>query len=422
MKVFLDTVGCKLNQSEIERYATQFHAAGHQLVRSMDEAEIAIINTCAVTAAAAQDSRQKLRQAIRKNPQIRLVATGCLASLDDDLKQVIPELDTIIPNYQKDYLVETILGESTQEPAQYRVPVSGNRRRTRAFIKCQDGCNHYCTFCITRIARGKSRSIPLYQIQNDIELAVRAGAKEIVLTGVQLGSWGKDQNPPTTLRYLLDSILAICPSDLRVRVSSIEPWDVDDNLLNAWQDPRLCQHFHLPLQSGSDRILKLMGRRTSQADFAGLIGKIRELYPLAAVTTDMIAGFPGETVADFQDTVVFLQQLQLTGGHAFSYSARQGTPAAQFPEQVNGTERHRRSNILRDLFAQMGRLYREKWVGQQVQVLWESTKADADGWLLGGWTEEYIRVEALSPVRIWNEISKVLIEKATDEGCSGKIS
>ena len=180
MKVFLDTVGCKLNQSEIERYATQFHAAGHQLVRSMDEADIAIINTCAVTSAAAQDSRQKLRQAIRKNPQVRLVATGCLASLDDDLKQVIPELDTIIPNHQKDYLVETILGESNQEPAQYRVPVSGNRRRTRAFIKCQDGCNHYCTFCITRIARGKSRSIPLDQIQNDIELAVRAGAKEIV--------------------------------------------------------------------------------------------------------------------------------------------------------------------------------------------------------------------------------------------------
>ncbi len=270
MKVFLDTVGCKLNQSEIERYATQFHAAGHQMVRSMDEADIAIINTCAVTSAAAQDSRQKLRQALRKNPEVKLVATGCLASLDEDLMQVIPGLDQIIPNLQKDTLVDMLLGEGFYNPSPFRVPVSGSRRRTRAFLKCQDGCNHYCTFCITRLARGKSRSIQVEQILNDIDQAVRAGVKEIVLTGVQLGSWGNDQQPSQTLRNLLDAILLHCPEDIRIRVSSIEPWDVSEELLDTWQDNRLCQHFHLPLQSGADRILKLMGRKTTRSDFAGL--------------------------------------------------------------------------------------------------------------------------------------------------------
>jgi threonylcarbamoyladenosine tRNA methylthiotransferase MtaB len=420
MKVFLDTVGCKLNQSEIERFSVQFHEAGHELVASMDQADVVVVNTCAVTAAAASDSRQKLRQALRKNPNVRLIATGCLASLHESLAEAIPGLSDVIPNDRKDTLVEDLFGEIPEHVDVLRLPVAGERSRTRAFIKAQDGCNHYCTFCITRIARGKSRSIPAEQVVEDIQRAVRAGVKEIVLTGVQLGSWGLDHQPVQKLADLIRLVLTSLPSDVRVRISSIEPWDVDEDLISLWADQRLCPHFHLPLQSGSDKILRLMARKTSIEDYASLVGMIRRHIPDAAITTDMIAGFPGETVEDFTETLRFIEQIQFAGGHAFSYSARQGTPAARLPGQLDGIEKHRRSRLLIGAFESSAEQYRQRWLGKTVDVLWESARRDGEGWLLSGWTREYLRVEASSPTREWNQICRVKIHSITGDICSGE--
>ncbi len=230
MKVFLDTVGCKLNQSEIEKYSAQFHQAGHEIVAAMDEADVVIVNTCAVTSAAAQDSRQKLRNAIRLNRDMQIIATGCLASLDDTLNDVIPGLTTVVPNQQKDTLVGDLFGSFPDLDYYQRQVIPGERHRTRAFIKIQDGCDNFCTFCITRLARGSSRSISIDQVVSDIRGALEMNVKEIVLTGVQIGSWGKDLKPAAHLFDLLAEILKNVKEDTRVRVSSLEPWDLDFGL------------------------------------------------------------------------------------------------------------------------------------------------------------------------------------------------
>lgn len=421
MRVFLDTVGCRLNQSEIERLALQFQACGHQLVDGMDSADIVVVNTCAVTAAAAQDSRQKLRQALRKNPQVELIATGCLASLDEQLEAIIPGIAHVVPNKDKDTLVNDLFPESSQFSEEAIIPTIGGRRRTRLFLKVQDGCNHFCTFCITRIARGKSHSVPVETILNEIDLALVGGVKEIVLTGVQLGSWGSDHDPRQNLADLIRMILNRVPPDLRLRISSIEPWDVTPELISLWQDERLCPHFHIPLQSGSERILRQMARKNSAEEYNKMVGMIRELLPKASITTDLIVGFPGETDADFDESMQFVRKLRLAGGHPFHYSARQGTPAARLPEQIHGSIRLERAHRLREVLDASSIEYRDQFIHQTVEVLWETARREAGQWRLAGWSREYIRVETICDQRRWNEIDRVRVDEVTETGWLGTI-
>jgi threonylcarbamoyladenosine tRNA methylthiotransferase MtaB len=421
MKVFLDTVGCKLNQSEIEKYSAQFHQAGHQIVARMDEADVVIVNTCAVTSAAAQDSRQKLRKAIHHNSEIQVIATGCLASLDEALDEVIPGLSSVVPNRQKDTLVSDLFGELPEMDYYQRHVVPGERHRTRAFIKVQDGCDNFCTFCITRIARGASRSIPAHQVIADIRGALAGNVKEVILTGVQLGSWGKEHLPPENLANLIEQILASTDERIRIRVSSLEPWDLTPEFFSLWRDPRLCPHFHLPIQSGTDVILRRMGRKTKTQEYSDLIGAIRKVLPDAAITTDVIVGFPGESEADFVETVEYVRSCRFAGGHVFSYSARAGTPAALYKDQVNGKIRHERSAELRKVFNDLGRQYRQEFLGKTEEVLWESSHREGDGYRLSGWTPHYIRVEAMSPEARRNHIQSVRIDTVTVAGCFGEI-
>lgn len=421
MRVFLDTVGCRLNQSEIERLALQFQDAGHELVDSMDSADIVLVNTCAVTAAAAQDSRQKLRQALRKNPQVELIATGCLASLEEQLQTIIPGIAHVVPNKDKDTLVTDLFPAATEIPEGAIVPTIGGRRRTRLFLKVQDGCNHFCTFCITRIARGKSHSVPVDTILHEIDLALVGGVKEFVLTGVQLGSWGSDNEPRQNLADLIKRILDRIPSDRRVRISSIEPWDVDEQLIALWHDKRLCPHFHIPLQSGSESVLRRMARMNSALEFEKLVGMIREVVPQAAITTDLIVGFPGETEAEFEESLAFVRGMQLAGGHPFHYSARQGTPAARMSDQVHGTIRLDRAHRLKEVLDESAYAYKEKFVGQTVEVLWETAHREAGNWRLEGWSREYIRVTSLSPERKWNVVDRVRVDEVTPSGWFGTI-
>lgn len=420
MKIYLDTIGCRLNQAEIEHYARQFRAAGHELVAEAAQADLAVVNTCTVTAAAASDSRQKIRQAARAGAG-EIVATGCWASLQPGEASSLPGVSRVVPNLEKDSLVPSLLGLKVEafelEPVE-RLPLPGARLRTRAFIKVQDGCDNRCTFCITTLARGASRSRPLAEILADIRAALHvveggeAAAQEIVLTGVHLGSWGQDFASPAHLAGLIRAILDELPV-ARLRLSSLEPWDLDERFFDLWKDPRLCRHLHLPLQSGSATTLRRMARKTTPAAFTALVSAARSAIPDLAITTDLIVGFPGETEAEFAESLAYVRQVGFAGGHVFPYSARPGTAAARMPGQVKNALRKQRSSLLRAVLDESAAAYQAAFIGQVLPVLWESaTGLGPQGWQVSGLTDNYLRVRALAPRRLWNQITPVRLSAA----------
>ncbi len=423
MRIFLDTIGCRLNQAEIETLARQFRAAGNEIVPAADEADLVVVNTCTVTAEAASDSRAAIRRAKRLGAG-DIVVTGCWATLEADKAAAFPGVTRIVPNLQKDNLVADLPGLPQQpidlEPIA-RQPLPGLHQRTRAFIKVQDGCDNTCTFCITTLARGASRSRPLDEIINDVNYALDGGAKEIVLTGVALGSWGLDVQPGRRIADLVSAILART-SVPRLRLSSLEPWDLDEDFFALWHTPRLCRHLHLPLQSGSANVLRRMARRTTPDSFAALVRSARAAVPEAAITTDLIAGFPGETDEEFAETLEFVKRMNFAGGHVFSYSKRPGTPAARMKGHVHGEVVRARSALLRTALAESAEAYHRKFVGKTMPVLWEAMSVLTDnGWQIEGLTDNYLRVTAIAPEPRWNQMDEVFLMRADAEGCSGEI-
>lgn len=422
MKVYFDSIGCRLNQSEIENYANQFRAAGHEVIDNPGEADLVIVNTCSVTSAAESDSRQKIRQATRQGAK-RVIATGCWATLAPQQALALDGVERVIPNEEKDRLFSEILlkNEGSAATPFIREPLPGTHRRTRAFIKVQDGCDHHCTYCITRLARGSSRSLPVDSVLEEIHSALAGGAKEIVLTGVNLGSWGKDFQSPQQISELILEILRNI-GDVRVRLSSIEPWDIDDSFYELFKDTRMCRQLHFPLQSGSEDTLKRMARKTTPELFSTILEKARRMIPEVAVTTDIIAGFPGETDETFQESLQFIQSIQFAGGHAFPFSPRPGTPAANYPNQIDPAVKRERVHLLREVFATAGENYRQKFLGQTMKVLWESAQSISPGnWEVSGLTDNYIRVRALANQPMWNCISPVRLDQLEINGCFGTI-
>jgi len=423
MKIFLDTVGCRLNQSEIETMARQFRAVGHEIVESAKEADMAVVNTCAVTTQAASDSRGKIRNISRAGVS-EIVATGCWTTLDPKQASALPNVLNVVTNDKKNILVPTVLNLVPSafdlEPIT-RFPLPGLHRRTRAFIKVQDGCDNQCTFCVTTIARGESRSIQLADVIADINSALDGGSKEIVLTGVHLGSWGQDFSGGYHLLDLVKAILR--ETDVkRLRLSSLEPWDLDESFFSLWTDSRLMPHFQLPLQSGSESTLKRMLRKTTPESFRGLVASAREQIPDVAITTDIIAGFPGETEKEFAETLDFVNEIQFSGGHVFSYSPRPSTGAARMKRQIKSDVRKNRNHILQESIKKSANAYRQKFIGQIMQVLWESTtEYGEDGWRLEGWTGNYLRVSAISSSPRWNVLDNVELKGIEGEKVSGEI-
>ncbi len=411
MKIFLDMVGCRLNQSEIERFANIFRALGHEIVPAASNADMAIINTCAVTVKAAADSRKKIRRAVRDGAR-QVVVTGCWSTMHPEKAAGMMGVTAVIGNPDKDHLVSILLNLDQKQIdalSLIREPLPGGRGRTRAFIKVQEGCDNVCTYCLTRVARGRSRSRPVDDIRRDLHSALRGGAREIVLTGVQLGAWGRDFTPSAALQDLISAALDL-PDLERLRLSSIEPWDFSPDLLVHWQDARLCRHLHLPLQSGSDRILKAMGRPLTTSDYAALINQIRNIWPDAAITTDVITGFPGESSMDFEQTKAFIQEMRFAGGHVFTYSPRPQTAAFKMKERVPIQTARARNAALRDVFKKSSRDFRTRFIGDVVRVLWERDEQQDDGcWRLSGLTDHYLRVQADSSVSLWNQFSRVKI-------------
>jgi len=424
MKIYLDTVGCRLNQSEIETMARQFRAAGHEIVAAADGADLAIVNTCAVTADAAADSRQTIRSIARAGVQ-QIIPTGCWTTLQPKEAAALPNVLRVVPNEKKDNLAGEFNSEFKIQNSEFdlepisRVPLPGLHRRTRAFIKVQDGCDNACTFCVTTIARGESRSRPLADVIEDINFSLAGGAKEIVLTGVHLGSWGQDFN--FHLRDLVEAILRETDTP-RLRLSSLEPWDLDADFFSLWRDRRLCRHLHLPLQSGSGSVLRRMARKTTPESFRELVAAARAVMPEAAVTTDVIAGFPGETEAEFAETLDFVRDMDFAGGHVFTYSPRPGTAAAKMKGQIRSEVRKRRNHILRDALEESAQAYRQRFLGQTMSVLWESTsELDEWGWQMEGWTENYLRVSAAASSPRWNEVDRVELTQAAGDVLRGVI-
>ncbi len=340
MKVYLDTIGCRLNQSEIESMARQFRAAGHEIVASADDADMAVVNTCTVTSKAAADSRGKIRKAARAGVD-EILATGCWATLQPDDAMALSSALRVVNNSQKENLVSDTLNlpaESFDLEPIVREPLPGLRQRTRTFIKVQDGCDNHCTFCITTVARGEGRSRPLADVITDIQSALDGGTKEIVLTGVHLGSWGQEWD--RHLRELVKAILMHTDTP-RLRLSSLEPWDLDVDFFHLWEDERLCQHLHLPLQSGCDATLRRMARKTTAASFRDLVAAARKIMPDAAITTDIIAGFPGETNEEFRRVFGFCQRDELCRRaclHLLAPAGDRGN-ASRRPDQARSPER-----------------------------------------------------------------------------------
>ncbi len=423
MKVYLDTIGCRLNQSEIEKMAGEFRAAGHTVIDTPAGADLVVVNTCTVTAAAASDSRQKIRQAGRAGGR-EIVVTGCWATLDPAGAGKLPNVTRVVSNVDKDSLVADALDlpeETFDREPLAREPLPGIHLRTRAFLKVQDGCDNHCTFCITRVARGASRSRSLDDVLADVRAALQGGTQEIVLTGVQLGAWGADFEQPLHLRSLIEAILKETDAP-RLRLSSLEPWNLDDDFFSLWQDERLCRHLHLPLQSGCADTLRKMARKTTPDAYARLVESARAAAPDIAITTDLIAGFPGETDEHFAASLAFVRKVGFAAGHVFTYSARPGTPAARYKDQVPFAARKQRNAELRAAVAASSGRYQQQFQGQTLDVLWESTDSvGQDGWRLQGLTGNYLRVSAHSPQRLWNQISRVRLTHWTPDGFQGEI-
>ena len=408
--------------------ARQFRAAGHEIVASPDAADMAVVNTCAVTTSAASDSRGRIRHIARAGVE-EIVATGCWTTLQPQKALELPSVSRVVTNDRKDHLVADVLdlhpnpstgsGQAFDLEPLTRIPLPGLHRRTRAFIKVQDGCDNQCTFCITTVARGESRSRTVADIILDIQSALEGGTNEIVLTGVHLGSWGYDFD--SHLTELIKVILRETGTP-RLRLSSLEPWDLSPDFFSLWTSPRLMPHLHLPLQSGSESTLRRMARKTTPGSFRELVKAAREAIPDVAITTDIIAGFPGETEKEFAETLDFVREMDFAGGHVFTYSARPGTGAARMKGQVKPELRKKRNHILQEALEESAKSYRERFVGRKMSVLWESTSEMGEwGWKMEGWTGNYLRVSAFAPSPRWNEVDRVSLEEVEDDRMKGVI-
>ncbi len=424
MKVFLGSIGCRLNQSELEIFAAELRAAGHEIVGDPEEAQAAVVNSCTVTAAAEADSRQLVHRLQRLGVK-KIYLTGCWVSVDgqsgelDSMENVV-----IIPNHAKMDLAEAYFnnGERLRQEKIARLPLPGKARRTRAFIKVQEGCDYHCTFCITRIARGKSISRPLDEIMDDIRSALEADVKEVVLTGTQLGGWGKDLPGEKNIAFLVGTILKQTDI-LRLRLSSIEPWDIKEDFFPFLTDARFCSHLHLPLQSGSAVTLKRMARTMPPSAFLKLLEKIRSFDPDIAITTDIVVGFPGESETDFDESLQFVKEMEFAGGHIFRYSPRPGTPAAGYSDQVDGLEKRERYERMHMVLKESASRYRNGFLGEAIPILWEKGEKVKDGyWLMDGLSSNYLRVQAEAVENLWNTISMVHLEKEQMKGLKGVIA
>ena len=413
MKIFLDMVGCRLNQAEIDALAIDLVSRGAEIVSKPDLADTIIVNTCCVTAKASADSRKMIRH-YKNNYQAKVISTGCWVSVAQPEALEISDLAYL--NEQKELIPEFLLQAPADTLSEItRKPRLGRRQRTRGFVKIQDGCNNACSFCLTTIARGKSVSKQPGAVLERVRQLENMGVKEIVLTGVQLGSWGKDFAQKSQLSQLLLFILN--NSEIaRIRLSSIEPWDINQQLVEVFSNPRMMPHLHIPLQSGSDSILRAMCRPVNQQRFSTMLSMLRSVNPNLAIGTDVISGFPGETDELFEESFQFIQECGFSSGHVFSFSPMPGTAAVELPNQVHQETIRQRTRRLLDHFSTREMAYKQAKIGETEQVLFESRKQSPDGVCYSGFTRDYQRAECISEENLLNKIRPVRLVSTNHSG------
>jgi threonylcarbamoyladenosine tRNA methylthiotransferase MtaB len=397
MNVYLQSLGCRLNQSEVENLACRFAAAGCVVVHDPRLAGVCILNTCAVTSKAERKSRHRVRALARASPDARIAVIGCYATLAPLRCARLPGVTWVIPNDEKERAVEIV---APFPPSSGQEERWGPRLRTRAFVKVQDGCDNHCTYCIVRSLRGASRSRPVADVITEVQSLVEAGCQEAVLTGVNLGAYGRDLGLSNGLAMLVLALLAHTGLP-RLRLSSLEPWDLDEAFFELWDNRRLCRQLHLPLQSGCDETLRRMGRRITTAKFARLVEAARAAIPDLAVTTDVIVGFPGEDEAAFHASTDFVAAMEFARLHVFPYSPRPGTPAARLPHPIGPKVCDARARAMRELGEEQALRFRQRFVGRDMVVLWEQRQRDG---LWTGLTDNYLRVVAPAEGNLHNRL------------------
>ncbi len=426
--VALHTLGCKLNFSETSTIGNKFIENGFTIVDQKEKADIYLFNTCTVTENAERECRQLVRRALRSNPEAYIIVTGCYAQLRPDEIASIEGVDAVLGSNEKFKMFSILDNFEKKELACIKVsPLEDLKEfgsahstdadsRTRAFLKIQDGCDYKCAFCTIPLARGASRSMPAIKVIDEFKLLLDSGYKEIILTGVNVGDYGKSLG--TNFYNLLSELIKI-DGDFRIRISSIEPNLLSDEILQLTaESEKICNHFHIPLQSGSPAILKAMQRRYTVEDYENLIYKIKEIIPDCGIGVDVIVGFPGETEEEFIKTHNFLRDLPISYLHVFTYSERPDTKATEMNGIIEITERKRRNKILRILSEKRRNEFLNQLIGKEVEVLFE--EAEYKG-MMKGFSSNYSRIQVDFNEEYVNEICKVKINGHADETCFGEV-
>ncbi len=422
-KIAFHTLGCKLNFSETSTISRQFSDEDFERVGFDDPADVYVINSCSVTSHAEKRCKSLIRQVMRKNPEACVAVIGCYSQINPEALKAIPGVGLVLGSAEKFNLFEHIKrlsAENALEPApniiqsihetDAFVPSWSADDRTRTFFKIQDGCDYFCTYCTIPMARGRSRSD---SIQNTLQTAAkiaRSGTREIVLSGVNIGDFGRQHNE--TLYDLLKQLILIDGLE-RIRISSVEPDLLHNNIIDLVADtPRLMPHFHIPLQSGSDAVLKDMGRRYSTSLFSARVEQIREKMPMACIAVDLIVGFPTETKSLFEESMAYIRDTNLSYVHVFTYSERDNTRANTLRSTVNPGERHRRSQLMHQLSAEKKNSFYLSNKGSRATVLWEN---ESNKGFMYGFTENYIKAKRPFDPAMVNKLGDVELNIIDDE-------
>jgi len=427
------TLGCKVNQYDTEGLINLFRNAGYRIVDFDDKADVYVINTCTVTGQADRKSRQAIRKAARRNPEAVIVATGCYAQTNPGDVMSVEGVDLVAGTADRRHLVsqvEKVSGAKERPVIAVRdlgevkvfedLPVVDFLERTRATIKIQEGCDRFCAYCKVPFARGRSRSAPAEAILERARYLVSRGYREVVLTGIEIGGYGRDLDEDINLARLLHRVHTI-PNLERLRLSSINVDDVDAELTEALVSlPKICRHFHIPLQSGDDDVLRAMRRRYSRHEYEQTVSKLRAKGDGVAITTDVMVGFPGESDEQFANSCDFVRKMAFSGLHVFRYSRRKGTTAASMPAQVPGQVKARRSRVLIELGRELALQFRRPLKGKSVDVLFEQW--DPGKQVAEGLTDNYVRVQALGVEKdVVNRIHPVTVHDVSPDLVNGRI-
>ncbi|MBR4384589.1 MAG: tRNA (N(6)-L-threonylcarbamoyladenosine(37)-C(2))-methylthiotransferase MtaB [Selenomonadaceae bacterium] len=436
MKVFFVTLGCKVNQYESEAMQKLFEAAGYVRADEISDADVVVVNTCTVTAVSSQKSRQMIRRAAGANQNSIVAVVGCYAQSEPDVVAKIDGVDVVVGTKDRTRIVELVeaaismrneeLGIRNEQPLSVVGTVDEIRdfeelphapQRTRAFLKIEDGCNNFCAYCIIPFVRGRVRSRSLESIRGECLKLKAAGFKEIVLTGIHVGAYGRDFGGKISLVDAVKTVLDAA-NPLRLRLGSIEPIELTDELIALIKsDERICNHVHLPLQSGSDEILKAMHRPYTTKNFAELTAQLVDEIPEISIGTDLIVGFPGETDENFSETLKFIQAQPFAKIHVFPYSARAGTVAATLPNQIPSSTKKLRAGLALEISRDKSKIFAERLIGRTVEIIAETS---TDG-LVDGLTKNYVRVYLPDENISLGEVVKVRVEKIFRDGVFGKL-